>query len=197
MYLTTQRFSVAWSTSTALFHHFLEPSQADWRATYRPTPHRISSCSKWLPLTRSSCCLARSNSSDHASGLRYAKSATEPPNLLNAAPGIKRTDRWSPLCPCLGDKFSKEGFREHAGRSNGGVPGLVGRIRLPTEWLLVAYAGVRASVASRPCGCSCHEVHFIKREESRNGFDDLQTALRALNPRDASFSRRGSLPTIR
>jgi len=33
--------------------------------------------------------------------------------------------------------------------------------------------------------------------ESRNRLDDQQTALRALKPRDASFSRRGSLPTIR
>ena len=58
-------------------------------------------------------------------------------------------------------------------------------------------AGVRASVASLPCGCSCHEFHFIKRAESRNRLDDLEPALCALNPRDATFSRRGSLPTIR
>ncbi len=42
-----------------------------------------------------------------------------------------------------------------------------------------------------------HEVHLIKRVESMNRFDDLETALGALNPLDASFSRRGSLPTIR
>ena len=46
-------------------------------------------------------------------------------------------------------------------------------------------------------GCSCQEVHLIKRAELRNRLDHLQTALGALNLRDASFSRRGSLPTIR
>ena len=51
-------------------------------------------------------------------------------------------------------------------------------------------AGVRASVASRPCGCSCHEFHFIKREESRNRLDDLQPALCPQSARRLIFEAR-------
>jgi hypothetical protein len=93
----------------ALFHHFLEPSKADWMGHIpADAPQNHLTFKMATPELDH-----RAVSLDPSLAIIPRVSVTQnlrqnPRNLLNAAPGIKRTDRWSPLCPCLGDKFSKE-----------------------------------------------------------------------------------------